>query len=285
MGSTTTSARPRTGAFLRDGYAVLKRLLRADEVVALRADVERLLLAPARPSCERPHNTLVPLRWNDSSVVRVLASESRRSRLKEIVEAEDLRWISGYLSLKEPRSPALWWHQDWWCWDHPVSYRRQAPQVALLCYLDPTDDRNGALRVLPGSHHRSTSLHAVLPEADADDTRELAPTHPAVSDHPSQVTPELGAGDAVVIDYRLLHGTHPNATDARRDCLLLGFTPSWRALPADIRRHLIRHPALPADSERRPVASWARQLLPRYDGPRRDLPLSRVAPEDLAIVG
>ena len=61
MGSTIAGAPPR-GAFLRDGYAVLKRFLDAAEVSALRADVERLLLAPQGPSCERPHNTLVPLR-------------------------------------------------------------------------------------------------------------------------------------------------------------------------------------------------------------------------------
>jgi hypothetical protein len=35
--------------------------------------------------------------------------------------------ISGYLSVKEPRTGALDWHQDWWCWDHPVSFEEPAP--------------------------------------------------------------------------------------------------------------------------------------------------------------
>jgi ectoine hydroxylase-related dioxygenase (phytanoyl-CoA dioxygenase family) len=240
---------------------------------------------PQRAACERPHNTLVPLRWDHSIVARVLADETRRARLGEIVDSEDLRWISGYVSVKEPRSPALWWHQDWWCWDHHVSYRVEAPQVALLCYLAPTDQRNAALRLLPGSHHTSTSLHAVLPEAHADETGNLAPTHPAMSDHPGQVTLRLEAGDAVVIDYRLLHSTHANTTEARRDCVMLTFAPSWHALPADVRGHLIRHPALPGESEDPPTASWAEHLLPGFEGPRRDLTLNRAAPEDLAIVG
>jgi hypothetical protein len=27
--------------------------------------------------------------------------------------ATDLRWISGYVTVKEPRTPPRWWHQDW----------------------------------------------------------------------------------------------------------------------------------------------------------------------------
>jgi ectoine hydroxylase-related dioxygenase (phytanoyl-CoA dioxygenase family) len=105
-----------------------------------------------------------------------------------------------------------------------------------------------------------------------------------MADHPGQVTLPLRAGDAVVIDYRRLHGTHANTTDERRDCLLLAFTPSWRALPTDIRSHLIQHPALPSDGEGSSEDSWPRDLLPLFDGPRRDLPLNRVPPPDFAIV-
>jgi len=267
-----------SAGFLRDGYVVLEHFLAVDETSATRRDIERLLVSPQAPSCERPHNTLVALRWNDVVVDRVLASETRRDRLCEVLGAEDMRWISGYVSIKAPRSPALWWHQDWWCWDHPVSYRRGAAQVALLCYCTRTDARNAALRVLPGSHHRSIALHAVLPEAHARASGGLAASHPAMRDHPAQVTLPLEAGDAVVLDYRLLHGTHPNVSDVRRDCVLLSLTPSWHALPADIRGHLIRHPALPAVGEDA-LAAVTSGLLPRYDGPRRDLPLNRVAPQ------
>ena len=282
MTSAAVPASARTG-LLRDGYAVIERFASAPEILALRAEAGERLRTPHAPACERPHNTLVPLRWDDPLVERVLGSDRRMARLRDVVDAEDLRWISGYLSLKAPRSPALWWHQDWWCWDHPASLAPEPSQVAVLCYLADTDNRNGALRVLPGSHRTSTPLHALVEEAHAEDAGELAPTHPAMSDHPGQVTLALRAGDAVVIDYRLLHGTHANATEARRDCVLLTFAPSWCALPPDIRGHLIRHPALPADDEPGPDRPWAERLLPRHDGPRRDLRLNRVAPRDFAI--
>ena len=266
----------------RYGYAVLEHFIEPAELPAFRTDIVHALAMPQRPSCERPNNTLVPMRWNDNVVARVLGSEIRRNRIREVTDSTDLRWISGYLSLKEPRSPSLWWHQDWWCWDHPASFDRRPPQVALLCYVSATDDRSAALRVLPGSHRVSTSLHALLPEAHSHEAGDLSPTHPAMSDHPEQVTLQLRAGDAVVLDYRVLHGTHANRTDERRDCLLLTFAPSWSALPAEIKAHLIRHPALPQGEDATKL-SWASELLPTYAGLRRDLPLNRAAPRVFSI--
>jgi hypothetical protein len=276
--------RTRHAATVRDdGYAMLGGFLGPDELPALRADAERLVRSPRGAACERPHNTLVPMRWADAAVGAVLRPARRRARLARAAGAEDLRFVSAYLSLKEPHSPALWWHQDWWCWDHPASLASNPPQVAVLCYLDATDAANAALRVLPRSHRGWTALHAALPEAHGDGMQAVGAGHVAMADHPAQETLGVAAGDAVVIDYRLLHGTHANTTAARRDCLVLTFAPHWAALPADIRGHLIRHPALPADGEPRAGAGCPDALLPRFEGERRDLALNRVPPRDFAL--
>ena len=266
-----------SGTFADDGYGVVRGVVGDDVLRAARAEAERALRAPAVEGCERPHNRLVPLRWNDALVDLLLSRSRAAGAVADVTRADDPRWISGYLSVKEPRSPALWWHQDWWCWNHPVSLRAAAPQVALLLYLSDTSERSGALRVLPGSHRRSVPLHAVLPEAHRRG-EGLPLDHPALDDQPEQVTVPVRAGDGVVLDYRLLHGTHPNASADRRDCVLLSFTPSWRTLPTDVRAHLIQHLALPGDDERAPPTAWRRKLLPSFDGARADLPLRRDAP-------
>jgi ectoine hydroxylase-related dioxygenase (phytanoyl-CoA dioxygenase family) len=148
------------------------------------------------------------------------------------------------VSVKDPRSEELELHQDWWCWDHPVSFAPEPAQVALLAYLSDTSARTAALRVQPGSHRgRATSQPVTVP---------------------------VKAGDAVACDYRVLHGTHRNDVDVPRVCLILNFTPSWSSLPDEIRAHLIRHPALASAGED--------DLLPAYDGKPRDLPLNRAAP-------
>jgi len=264
------------------GYAVLEGFLDRALVGVLRGAVRNALEAPPVAGCERPHNRLVPLRWNDPAVDLVLAGAERRRAVAGVTGGDDMRWISGYVSTKEPHTPALWWHQDWWCWDHPVALRPAPAQVLLLCYLTDTDSRNGALRLLPGSHRASSSLHAALPAAHAKGAR-LPPAHVALSDQPGQVTLSASAGDAVVIDYRLLHSTHPNSSSQRRDCLLLSFTPSWCTLDTDIRAHLIQHLAQPTRDEHPPRRSWHAELLPTFDDVRADLALSRDAPARFAV--
>jgi hypothetical protein len=268
--------------FAERGYSVIEGLLSSMEVAVLRREVDAALLRPAVAGCERPHNRLVPLRWNDPVVELILAQGWRLHRIAESVEGNDLRWISGYVSVKEAHSQALWWHQDWWCWDHPISLRPAAAQVAFLCYLTDTSERNGALRVLPGSHRRSIALHAALPDAHAQGAA-LGRDHAALSDHRDQVTLSADAGDAVVLDYRLLHGTHPNTSGERRDCVLLSFTPSWRELPKDVRAHLIQHLAQPNPDERPALTRGQIELLPSFDGPRADLELNLTALADFAV--
>ena len=279
------SAGTHSPSLARDGYALLPRFIEEAEIAALDAEVGQCLSRPLPGACERPHNTLVPLRWGDAVVSRILSSPGRRGRLSAAAAARDLRWISGYLSIKEPHTPALWWHQDWWCWDHPASYLPDAPQVALLCYPGDTDASNAAMRVLAGTQHRSIALHADLPEAHAEGAEQLPVAHPAMCDHPDQTTLCMRAGDAALIDYRLLHGTHPNASATRRDCVLLSFAPDWSGLPTEIRAHLISHPALPHRGEQAHETPGWGELLPDYRGPRRDLALSRRAPSRFAIEG
>lgn len=232
-------------------------------------------------ACERPHNTLVPLRWNAAAVAIVLGDRHRMRRVAQSSGAGDLRWISAYLSVKDPHSMALWWHQDWWCWSHPISLRAQAPQMALLCYLDSTTVTRGALRVLPGSHLRSTSLHPLLPR-EGHDPAAIGCDHPAMRDHPDQVTVKARAGDAVLVDYRVLHGAHANEAERPRSCLIVNFAPGWSGLPSEIRGHLIRGFALPTDAERATLPLELMRWLPTHTGIRRDLPLSRDAPDRFA---
>ena len=270
--------------FSKTGYSILTSFVEQHELASLRACVDEIASLPPDPIMARPGNHLFPLRWNDAIVARLLNSSRRRAALQNALhspdlQSPDLRWLSAYVSTKEPGTPALWWHQDWWCWDHPISFRRAPAQVALLCYLADTNDRCGALRVLPGSHRRNTPIHAILPEAHGHGANCVPEAHPAMRDADGQVTIEACAGDAVLIDYRLLHGTHANLSAGRRDCILLSFIPAWRDLPVEILAHLILHPALPGESEgqARGICGYD-DLLPTFDGVPASLPINRVPP-------
>lgn len=87
----------------------------------------------------------------------------------------------------------------------------------------------------------------------------------------------------MTIDCRLLHGTHGNPSNARRDCILPSFVTSWGQLPEDIRAHLIDHPAQPSEYEK-PLEWMTSKLPPAFNGARRSLPLNRNAPSKFEIV-
>ncbi|TKR30157.1 phytanoyl-CoA dioxygenase family protein [Luteimonas gilva] len=247
----------------REGWVRLPRFLAPAEVAKLQARAEAVALGPEHGACVRPHNRLLPLRWSDSAVAAAVMPAHRRERLARAVAASDLRWISGYVSVKPAFSGALPWHQDWWCWRHPVSTRRAPAQIVVACYLSATDAGNGALRIVPGSHRRRMPAHDRVRGLETD------------ADLPEQITIAAEPGDAVAMDYRLLHATHANATDRSRNAILLNFAPHWSTLPSELRSHLIQHPALPQRRERAPAAShW----LPTFSGRRRSLRLDREVP-------
>ena len=271
-------------SLFKGGYRVIPSFVNAHELHALKDLVDRAASSSLHPGMSRPGNDLAPLRWCDDLCSVFLSDSQRLQLLHEAISPRDLKWISGYVSTKQPGSPPLYWHQDWWCWNHPLSFDRRISQIALVCYLTDTNRHSGALRVLPRSHHRSSPIHRYLPEPHAHHADKLPEDHPAMRDVEGQVTLDLMAGDAVILDYRLLHGTHPNATDRRRDCVLLSFVLDWAGLPQEIRAHLIAHPALPDESERQAgIQCGFRDLIPFYQGELADLTVSRVPPGDFVI--
>ena len=68
---------------------------------------------------------------------------------------DSIRYLSGFIISREPRTKAAYWHQDWTYWDEPESADRLPGKVFLMYYLVDTSPANGCLRVIPRSHrHR-----------------------------------------------------------------------------------------------------------------------------------
>jgi ectoine hydroxylase-related dioxygenase (phytanoyl-CoA dioxygenase family) len=258
--------------FAESGFVVLRGAIDRPEVRRVRRLVDAVLVENRPVSCDRPNNLLVPLRWNDRAVDDLLAVSSLIEQIRAATSAADLRWIAAYVSVRAPRTDALAWHQDWWCWHHPATFGRAPIQVAALCYLEDVDAANAAPCVLPGSHHRSTALHSRIAMPGADGSAALQATDD------DAITIPVSAGDVVLVDYRVLHATTPNRTARSRECLLMSFAPDWSDLPREIQSHLASHAALPRSDEAMPPAYRHHRLLPTFDGERHDLTLSRHPP-------
>jgi hypothetical protein len=148
---------------------------------------------------------------------------------------EDTVFSSGYLISKPAKSPPLFWHQDWWGWDHPSSYTSTIAQFFVMIYLQKTDRENGCLRVIPGSHRKEFELLSSL-EAH---TNELSayndPSSIQFQNLDEEVGVEVDVGDVVFGDARLLHGAYGNNSDRERGLLTLWYHPNFGDLPGAIR--------------------------------------------------
>lgn len=132
----------------------------------------------------RYHGTMIPVPyWCE--VFRELITHPAAVTAMRVLQFMDPKWISGYIISKPAGGLPLWWHQDWWAWDEPVSASEAAPYVFFMYYLVDTDRRNGCLRVISGSHRQRIDLHDNLP---AIHTSELntSPLQLACSCAPSQ---------------------------------------------------------------------------------------------------
>ncbi|NQZ67367.1 MAG: phytanoyl-CoA dioxygenase family protein, partial [Lentisphaeria bacterium] len=148
---------------------------------------------------------------------------------------DDVRYTTGYLISKPPKSPPLFWHFDWMGWAHPLSYEKAALQTFFMYYLVDTTPENGCLKVIPRSHIDEHPLHKLIEDAHSPELRVARDlTAPEFASHPNEVNVCVKAGDLVIGDSRLIHGSHPNDSDLERPVLTLWMHPNFGDLPGPL---------------------------------------------------
>ena len=177
------------------------------------------------------------------------------------LELDDFRSGGTFQIISKPAGgPPLYWHQDWARWDDPISLSPWPQQVFLNWYLTDTCVGNGCLRVIPGSHRRRLELHDHLVAAHEGGGYDVEQTDEWMfHDHPDALDVPVTAGQLLIADARLLHGTHPNTSAERRTVLLGWFYRTandvprgWRGeVPVEI---IERKPDLPLRWVREPGA-------------------------------
>lgn len=222
------------------GYAVIRNYLDEDFLSTLREQCAHVLdLLPQQHRDEyKSQGSLVNF-GDHPEFSRVIASSELRALLREL-ELRNSRWLAGYLISKPPHSPSLFWHQDWWGWDHPLSYTDHLPGLGVMVYLTNTSVDNGCLRVIPGSHRCQHRLHS-LPVAHEESLSSIDdPDDIAYQSDDSEQAVEVAAGDVVLMDPRLLHSAYANQTDAERSLLTLWFLPEFESLPESIQARYVQ---------------------------------------------
>ena len=216
---------------VRDGYCVFPDVLDADFLKRVQSLAAGGLAdaTPEHRALNRSQGSLVLMA--DYPGFAELIAYPRVAEIFGELGFADPRFSSGYIISKPPDGPSLFWHQDWWAWDDPVSYTDQVCQVFLFFYLTDTSVENGCLRLVPGSHRRHHRLHdapAAHDEALARVSEPNAEVYQSVED---EVAVPVRAGDLVIGDARLLHGAYANTGGDERTLLTLWYHPNFSSLP------------------------------------------------------
>ena len=202
---TTTDGAAKRTALIDDGFCMFESVLDADMVQRTAAASDRLLDQQDKEhfSNNKSTGSMICV-WDDPFFSELIAWAPAMEVLRSM-GFEGTTFSTGFVISKPPHSPPLFWHQDWWGWEHSHSYTKKPQQLFFMYYLIDTTPDNGCLRLIPGSHLKRHPMHD-LPEAHtaevnmADDL-----THPVYQDQPDEIDVCVGAGDLVVGD-RFHHG-------------------------------------------------------------------------------
>jgi hypothetical protein len=284
MTGEQTSAPPSAETFLAQGYAVLPGALEPDLFAELCSYTDERLAreSPEHFDAFRFHGSMLQLDPFSECIIRRLVANQRVRHALRALGFASPKWLSAYLISKPPRSPALWWHQDWWAWESEVSWEPWPAQMFVMYYLRDVEAADGALRVIPGSHRTRHRLHDILPAAHSEEINKVSKRGDAHAPQRGEVTVSVRAGDAVIGDSRLLHSTHANRSERHRTCITLWYLPRFAELPDGVRSYVVGHPALPPrgwwrDSEVT-LPDALRELLPTYEGDARPVAYNRTPP-------
>ncbi len=235
----STQAQKKYKQLIEDGFCVLNNILDSSMLQRVDEAVHRVLASEEAEHFEAQRSTgsLIPV--HKDPVFAKLVTWPKAIRALKSLGFDRPVFSTGYVISKPQNSPPLFWHQDWWGWNDPVSYQKFPQQIFLMYYLVDTRPENGCLRLIPGSHLQRHTLHDETPEAHAEKLAKVSdPSHPAFQHAEGEVDVCVEAGDVVIGDSRILHSSHANSTNHRRTVVTIWYLPLFHELPESMQSFL-----------------------------------------------
>ena len=249
-----------------DGFCIVPGVLDAAMLDSLRRESSALLdeLTDEEKRIQGGQGAWQPIPYAPA-VFAALISWPRALAALADLGFGSVRYLSGFIIAREPRTEAAYWHQDWTYWDEPESADPLPVKVFLMYYLVDTSPANGCLRVIPGSHRRRHPQHEY--EGHGTDIRYEDPdTSVKYADAEGQIDVPIMAGDLLIGDSRLLHAPRANRTGERRTVLTMWYLPRWDELSERMRASYAASHRAFTDGAPREALERLLPLQPRYSG-------------------
>jgi phytanoyl-CoA hydroxylase len=205
----------------RDGYVIFRRVI--DAALVDEASGHVAWLEAQHPEL-RPENLGHWLVAEDPFWVR-LVSDPRLLDIAERFIGPDIALFASHYICKPPFSgePVLW-HQDGAYWPlDPMEV------VTLWLAIDRSNEQNGCMRVIPGSHRQQ--LHDLRPNTDVENV--LGSESAVDVDESEAVNLVLEPGDVEVHHPNILHASEANTSSSRRCGLTIRYIPTSTRITTD----------------------------------------------------
>jgi non-haem Fe2+, alpha-ketoglutarate-dependent halogenase len=206
--------------FWRDGYLAPVRVMSEQDAAAVRAHLEaheRQTGGPLRGDLR--HKSHLLFTW----LADLVRKDTIVDAIEDLYGPNLLCWTSNFF-IKEARNPAfVSWHQDSTYWG-----LSKPDVVTAWVALSPSNEANGAMEVIPGTHTMDQ-----IPHRDTFDKNNLLTRGQEVAvevDQAKAVRLDLRPGEISLHHVRIVHGSPPNPSNDRR----IGF--AIRYIPTDVRQ-------------------------------------------------
>ena len=208
-------------AYQEDGYVIAREVFTPAEADLLRRAMEEDPKVSAhsliRPDTEGG-GTRISL-WNRAgdSVYGLAARSARLVDTAETLSGEAVYHFQSKLTAKDPFGGGAWeWHQDYGYWYYNGCLRPD--MLSMMIALDRSDQNNGCLQVVKGSHKlgRIAQLQVTEKQNSADPARmeHITAQHEVV-------LCELDPGDVLIFHSNTLHRSAQNRSPKRRWTLIV----------------------------------------------------------------
>ena len=143
----------------REGFCVFEGILDVQMLNRVRQASDRLLDTQDEAHFRDQRSTGSLISVYDDPFFAELATFPNALKVFNMLGFEDPKWASGYIISKPPNSPPLFWHQDWWVWDDPSSYKLPAQQLFFFLL----SGRHGTLKRMSEGDPRNSFETAPRP--------------------------------------------------------------------------------------------------------------------------
>jgi len=223
--------------FLENGYIKFEELIPRDLIKKIKLNSLKLIKNQAGTDLKKQISTgsMISISKKEAEIFVELIEYKKILKSINQLGFNDVRWSSGYIISKPPKSPALYWHNDWWAWNDPISYITKPSMIFVMLYLDKTTVKNGSLRVIPGSHINYNETHKILKKHHSKYRLYKNSNDPVFQKTKDEINIFSNPGDIIIGDARILHAAHANNSKSKRTVITLWYYPDYKNLPARIK--------------------------------------------------